>query len=325
MKSCLIVLLFAYVGYGSSSSSSQEDNLTPCQVELQSLRYENGIAAEFPLMSNGMRAVIAHGRRKNLHCHCESWAQMACRIVSNSAEMDAIVRARFAPQSPGGLIPFYRALFGFVLSNEMAMYVHPEASVPVPCLIVMIPFGTPAQDGPILPPEIAAQLRRSESFPSRLVSMNLEAPEERQTKSSPDLFDYPTQYITLWVCTGGTTGVACPITHNEFKVGQVVYILKEEIEKVRRGKSVGCISSKGLMNLKARAESHGSSGFKDPLRRTADRLLTLNDFEAYVVSGNVRDTEWIANTEEAGSSSQHAATQPQKTSQEDSQTSRAPH
>merc|ERR1719499_468160 len=116
---------------------------------------------------------------------------MVCRIICNSAEMDAIVRARFS-QSAGGLLPFYRALFGFVLSNEMAMYIHPDANVPVPCLIVMIPFGTPSSQND-LPPEIVTQLRRSDSLPSRLASNFLEAPQERQTKSSPDLFDYPTQ------------------------------------------------------------------------------------------------------------------------------------
>merc|ERR1719203_1587873 len=89
--------------------------------------------------------------------------------------------------------------------------------------------------------------------------------------------------MPLSVCTGGNQGLACPITHNEFEVGQTVYVLKRERDKVLSGQSVACISAEGMNKLKK--DCAPLESFKDPLRRTGDCLLTLaRDFEAFVIS-----------------------------------------
>ena len=81
-------------------------------------------------------------------------------------------------------------------------------------------------------------------------------------------------------------GLSCPITHDAFTPGQVVYILKTDADKVRSGKSVCCISAEGLMALKKRAFNEKQEGFRDIMRRTGDRLLTIrDDYDAYVLIG----------------------------------------
>merc|ERR1719493_419441 len=107
----------------------------------------------------------------------------------------------------------------------------------------------------------------------------IEVSPQRRTKSAPDSFHYPTNPIPIKLC--GSDAV-CPITQQEFRIGDAVYVLKSDISNIRKGKSVVCISAPGLKNLASRSKE---LKLQDPLKRESGRLLSLeDDYVKYVLS-----------------------------------------
>jgi len=114
------------------------------------------------------------------------------------------------------------------------------------------------------------------------------SPSIERVNSAPDFLKYTEQnHIPLRACMEGRSGYSCPITLVDFEVGQLVYILNDEVDGMAEGQSVGCISQSGLKELQHMRESRRNGGFRDPLRRTGDRRLTIqNDFSLYTISAD---------------------------------------
>jgi len=277
-------------------------NLTPCQLELRSGRYQSGIAAQFPPLSNGRPSVIGDIREEetNLFCICATATRMLCSISCRSAEIQRIVNRRLDAFQPADqLHPFFFARFS---SNSGLFYHHPETRIrTVMAEIIVYPYlDQESQIVPLSPRSyhpmpmsgpitISWPIQRSHSSPGLLprtpgANRAPPSPQRKRSRSSPPTVNTPDKEIDLFVCTGGTLGVACPITLNEFEIGQTVYILKRDAEKVAEGKSVGCISSEGLRKTRDTIANLAQGGFEDPLRRTGNDILTIrHDFDVYII------------------------------------------
>lgn len=309
--------------------------LTNCEIHLSESNYEDGIAAAMPPLPNGDPAIVTTGPYTNIFCMCEqverySMEVMRCRILCNTQQMFDVVNTRVNLPNLDDAYPFFTStIFSDVLGDGPRYVYHdrdpPLPGPPIEALITVLnaphfpPYafffeGGPAEndleegsDGAPARSEITSvtpPIQRTQSYPTSLQDPPHTSSEgQKRSASSISQFHYVEDYIPLEVCTGGTPGVACPIMHNEFEVGQIVYILKIEIDKVKQGKSVGCISAEGLMKMNRRAEEYKQSGFRDPLRRTGDTLLTIDDYRPYVISDIPEHTSWIAQSNPPGSSS----------------------
>jgi len=276
---------------------------TPCERELRIGRYPIAIAAEFPPLADGIRSVISSMPNRNMFCICSSPTRMVCSIICTSQEMQRIVRARLSPDlSPEQLHPFTQPISRGDVGGTPE-YVHPDADPPVTAALIIfhdVPisgfetsggFQNPQFNASPLDtlPQLSSSLPRwDRPFPIQSQSEPSSRPEEatqrrvRRSDSSPSAFHFPIDYMPLSICTDGEKGLSCPITHNEFEAGQIVYILKRERAKALEGNSVGCISAEGMRRLKEMNES-----FRDPLRRTGDELLSISqDYDAFILSAD---------------------------------------
>jgi len=284
-------------------------SLTPCQRELATMRYERAISDQFPPLQNGEPSVRPRGLNKNLFCLCATsnhyspiW--MICAIAAYTHEHAVIINRRLE-RSVETLQPFF-LLLGFPYREiPPIVYVHTEC---IPSVYAEIQvFGRnhifspaseplwpwagayppiPSEDwppytGPPVPPERPTdeEIPRSRSTPN----MRLRSPPEiERVNSSPPTYYFPSKYMSLRMCTGGSDETVCPITIQPFQSKQIVYVLKSEEDKLNSGSPVPCISAEGLVKLKNSDKSTLEGGFIDPLKR-ADRILTLDDYEPYFV------------------------------------------
>jgi len=164
------------------------------------------------------------------------------------------------------------------------------------------------QDYPPLEP---SQRPRSVPMP-RHTSPLLTQREERETEpkhdSAPMRFNYPDKYVPLYICTGGYKDVSCPISLKLFEPGQTVYVLRREVPKIKEGKAVGCILAEALMQLKNTQASQAEGGFRDPLRRTGDAILTIqNDFQAFIISDEENLISWVPPLVDSPSTATHSS------------------
>jgi len=295
--------------------------LTPCdrEMELHPGRYDSSIAAEFPPLRGGRPSVVSETLMRNIFCECVGPDRMTCSIVCTSQEMLNIVNMRLNPRAP-----WFRPFFvnSMISTNGRRLYRHPNA---VPGVIAMIlvypPDNPPALIGFIEPlanlgrrpiRSSSPARPRSQSFPiySRSTGVNL----LYRSGTPPVRYHYPTKTIPMKLCTDSSKDISCPITHNDFAPGQVVYVLKSEVPRLEKEQAVCCISAEGLVGLNKRAQKENQEGFRDPLRRTGDDLLTLKDYEPFFISNDEEqstDDETSQNgphpdSEEAGSSADHA-------------------
>jgi len=275
-------------------------DVSPCQTELSSGRYEIGISDEFPRLATGERSVIPFGPTSNIICMCASEMHMICTIIITSLEMQTAVMGRISPGlTPLELYPFFRD----PPDADNAQFVHPDADEPVRAEIVIYSQGGGVRSNfrninrsrsPLsgsyeqLPRWPRPLLSQSESSPTLNDPVDdSEEPEYHfgpdRANSAPSTIHYPDQRLPLSICTEGTKGLSCPITLKEFEVGQIVYILQKEREKALSGHAVGCISAEGMAKLKE--DAFPLETFRDPLRRTGDSFLTISgDYEAFVLA-----------------------------------------
>jgi len=78
----------------------------------------------------------------------------------------------------------------------------------------------------------------------------------------------------------------CPILLTGFKANEIVWVLRNSLHGLLLGTSekVPCISSAAMKRLSSSQEARASGGFRDPLKRSGDSLLTLNqDYQAFVL------------------------------------------
>jgi len=100
-----------------------------------------------------------------------------------------------------------------------------------------------------------------------------------QLEDFPDL-----NFIFLQQC--GEEEAECPIMHEEFKVNDVVYVLKRDVPDVEANKPVVCILAEGINGWANTEEAVLSGGFTDPLNRVEGRLRIAHDYEAYIIIQN---------------------------------------
>jgi len=297
--------------------------LTPCdrEMELHPGRYDGSIADEFPPLQSGRPSVLSDTMMRNIFCECVGPDRMACSIVCTSQEMLNIVNMRLNPRAPW-FPPFFRN--SMITTRGRALYRHRNA---VPGVIAII-FVFPLDDPPVLIGfiEPLANLRRnpvrrnnpalprSQSFPihSRSTGINL----LDRSGSPPPRYHYPTKTIPMKLCTDSSKDLACSITHTDFAPGQIVYVLKSEVSRLEKEQAVCCISAEGLVGLYRRAQQEKEAGFRDPLRRTGDDLLTLQDYETFIISHDDAENASnddgpsqnrpSSNSDEAGASAEHS-------------------
>merc|ERR550534_657039 len=85
----------------------------------------------------------------------------------------------------------------------------------------------------------------------------------------------PGACIHISVCTDGTPSAICPVTKKPFKPGDPIYILNEDIPRIRQ--AVPCISAMGLKKLGMVSEDETKAisyrAFKDPFGRVPERNM----------------------------------------------------
>jgi len=291
---------------------------TPCQNELRSLRTARAIAEQFAPLPSGGDTIVVEGPHRNMFCVCSTPRRMVCSVVCTSVEMNEIVLQRISPERTDvELLPFTRVPTLISddgsLSDDITysiMYTRPttDAGPLVTAELLVFAEGSARnaanfvrgseprnvnapqsqRPDPPPPPPSYQQLflpRWSRPPLERSQSQQEMEPKPVLTRSNSAFadFHFPDKYIPLQVCTDGTAELSCPISHETFEAGQTVYILKEDERKVSEGKSVCCISAKALRQIQEREMVRG--GFRDPMRRTGDRLLTISDdYDAYIIS-----------------------------------------
>lgn len=121
---------------------------------------------------------------------------------------------------------------------------------------------------------------------------------------------HPENFMPIGLCRDSEGRGMCPIMHTDFKVHDVVYILKRDMGKVTANESVVCISLEGLMRLSRTPASQRNLGFTDPLRRTGERVLSVQvDFVAYVLISHEEDESSASehsDSDQPGSSRSHS-------------------
>jgi len=251
----MLILLFFWIKsstVGASIQMSRDLSMTPCEVELgiDGLgRYPQVISQQF---APGL--VVANGRGRNLWCVCVTANRMKCEIFVRSGslqEKKVFQRIQGADTSPN------QRLKPFFLNS--ILYDNP---------------------GGIYDPDLFFELPGCKE--NQRVFCNIEIRHDprllTRSASAPSSLNYPNKFIFLSKCMDASE--QCPITHEDFQPGKLVYILKVEEEKLKSGKCVVCISYDGLNNLQ---DSNADSFFRDPLRRTGDRMLQKNDFSLYLI------------------------------------------
>jgi len=253
----MLLLLFFWINSSKAGSASQETSelhRTPCEVELGIGglvgRYPQVISEQFP-----PGVVVANGRGRNLWCSCETANRMRC---------DILVR-------PGSLqqkIVFERIKGGEDSSPNERLK---------PFFFKSILYNNP---GGIYDPDLFFELPRCTENQRVFCNIEVRYDERLLTRSAsaPSSLNYPDKFIVLSKCMDASQ--QCPITHEDFQPGKLVYILKAEEEKLKRGKCVVCMSYDGLNNLQ---DSIAEPFFRDPLRRTGDKMLERNDFALYLI------------------------------------------
>jgi len=108
---------------------------------------------------------------------------------------------------------------------------------------------------------------------------------------------HPENFMPIHLCQDDHGKATCPIMLTDFAPFNVVYILKQDVERVENGQPVICISSEGLMSLSRTPESKRDYGFVDPFRRTGEQFLTVqDDFVAYIL---VEGPEFCSDSDES--------------------------
>jgi len=185
---------------------------------------------------------------------------------------ERLVKFRLDRRNPTRLRPFVLMQFPGRIYPPI-VYTHPGCTTQIHAEIIMISEG-PSE--PLTPP-----LSRSDSGPSA--------------------FHYPNRYIPLSTCDGGSPESVCPIQLTPFSPGDPVYVLKSQEEIMKKGQHVPCISAGGLRKWASTDNAKRENGFKDPLKREGDRILTIkNDYVVYVV---YNDSEIINPGGQSGSGS----------------------
>jgi len=313
---------FALPPVGTRRLSEDPPRPTACEQELRSNRYQNGIAGEFPNLPSGEPTIVSTGRNRNIACICVDPTHMLCNIVCTSTDMEAIMVTTLQ-DSQSFHRPLHYSTYGDTLPFDRPYdYIHPDYTEypPVRAALILYPYD---QDSPsieeidalmnvmsennfaisddsefeddgdltnILLPgtttltpvgSFLGRIPRSDSLPS--LSRPVTAIRRAYSSLSDLLFP---SYIPMYVCTGGERGVSCPITQQSFEPGQKVFILKVLREDVLQFKTVGCISAVGLKSLEDTLDTAWYAGFRDPLRRTRDRLTIHRDFDGYILQSD---------------------------------------
>lgn len=282
--------------------SSFAASLTPCERELQSGRYINAIAAEFPALQNGHPCVAPSGPNANIFCFCAPFESlspiwMICGISIDTDTPSGQERVDIIGERLGNeddMLPFFLMEDYSHSPLPPIVYAYPGCRPTVYAEIMIFPAGMeeswfdppstpnmwPPYDGPPVPPESTVEpksgmnLKRTKSWPTQTMSITIQ-----RAFSSPARLNYPHKIISLSQCTCGSPNTVCPITIEPFRPGQFVYVLTSDEFMLSTGKSVPCFSAEGLAQLAKRSPG----GFKDPLRRTDRSLLIRRDFAAYFV------------------------------------------
>lgn len=217
--------------------------------------------------------VVPTGPKRNLWCSCDrDDYNMDCVIIVQPGSLqETVVRSRFQV-APESLRPFL--MFNVIFTEEGTtipefMF---ENSICTPPVYAFMHITSDL----IL--EIKPPMQRRNSAPARL-NQQLNAPNVplRRTQSSPSLIHHPIKTIPLALC--GEDSAVCPITQNDFKRNDMVYVLKTEIPKLESGKAVCCVSAEGLRALSRMNEG----SFIDPLKRAQEAMLTMANYESRTV------------------------------------------
>jgi len=286
------------------SSSSWEERTrvdfsldgSPCDTEVRLGRYAKDIAAEFPLLPDGSPTIRHAGRRQNLFCTCYTSNWMTCMIAALTPIQENIVEERIGIRDFSRLRPFWFLELPDRDTSPL-VYVRPcNGHHLVFAEIMVLNRGyapTPSgREPPIVP------------WP-HLEQMNfaLHPPAIQRTNSAPSMMSHPQKSMDIKLCRDEKGKAVCPVKQEPFHIKQIVYILKQDEEKVAQGRHVACISAEGLTRLSRIGESRQNGGFLDPLKRVPGILTISNDFTAYLLD----DIESCANagviSVEAGSSS----------------------
>jgi len=231
--------------------------------------------------------------------------------------MQWIVHNRLDTDTAEELLPFTMMAPNPALPGwQNIVYQHPDCDPNVFAIILVHDFSqgyiVPRRQRASTDPDTRSgsnppKLSRSSSTPN-FASPKLQLPPDQRPKEAPVKYHYPQKFIPMSLCTDGCSDAECPITRMPFRANQIVYILKSDEEKVVSKMPLACISAEGLLVLQKSPRTKEAGGFKDPLKRTGERLLSLkDDYVAYIVHD---DSATCSRSE--GSPSEKAPNKPQE-------------
>lgn len=244
---------------------------TPCREELGDEQRLDGRYLRLIQNAFSEGTIRIKYPNRNLFCRCfnPTWMQCSIWLKTLSHEFGVVSR-KLDRTNPEAMFPF--RLYTSVDNEDEDMN---------QSIVYSYPFRQP--------PVYAAM--RVEIVPPNWPSDPVPQPRDRTpadqirggTQSAMGQFHYPDKVIPLKLCTDGQN-TGCPITTTEFEVGQYVYIIKDDIQKVGEGKCVPCISAEGLRKLANTMQSRLQMGFVDPFRRRDGALMSIAaDYEAYLI------------------------------------------
>jgi len=234
--------------------------LTPCEQVLYNGdererlehfgRYPREIAEQFP-----GDTVKHRNPNRNLHCHCSSLQYMVCRIVVHPGSVEErIVKKRLDVKQD--MQSYHGSLRPFFTETRVHDSIH----------YVFKPIYYENTD---CSPKVVAEV---------LVKSSFEDGKVPRSRSSPANLNYVVRTIPRHFCKGGS----CPILMAKFVHHDIVYVLQEDFDKLEEEEQVYCISAAGLNRI---AAGRRDKKFMDPLRRTGNRLVTIeDDFAAFIIT-----------------------------------------
>lgn len=264
-----------------------------CEIELGEDgkgRYVSLIAQYFP------SKLYLEGDDQNIFCHCKTVFWMTCHVFPDQEEIESLFPSGLellGVIQKLGQPPFTTIQNLFTYAPDIKS-IRIASAAPDPVLFTiphMLPYSLFAELVLHFGPPKTKQAKVDLEF-NRETDLRFPWNFEGNGEGDPNFGMWPTgwpdHFLGISKCdTCSDPDVAeCPILLTGFNANEIVWVLRNSLHGLLMGTSekVPCISSAGMKRLSSSQEARASGGFRDPLKRSGDSLLTLNqDYQAFIL------------------------------------------
>jgi len=250
-------------------------------------RYVSLIARHFP------SKVYLEGDDQNIFCHCKSMFWMTCHVFPDQEELESLSLFPSGMELLGviqklGQSPFTTIKHLFTYSSDTASAAHDPILFTIPH---MLPYSLFAELVLHFGPRKTKEAKQNLEF-DRQTDLRFPWSYEGNGEGNPNFgmwpSGWPDHFIGISKCDkcSDPDVAECPILLTAFKANEIVWILRDSMHGLLMGTSetVPCMSNVGMKRLSTSEEARASGGFRDPLKRAGDSLLTLNqDYQAFIL------------------------------------------